>query len=308
MPSASIVVIGSDDDPHIEAVLAASGFAGEALVVDARSLRQRSWSVEPGGARIDGRDIKPGARGWVRRVAPAGYQQGITLGSVEGAEHSAWLALITGLMRLDCVDWLSPFDVVMRAEGKLVQYAACEKLEILCPDTLVTSTSVGLRERFGGHVVVKPLGTGHFSDDDSTFKIVSAQTLATDDERLETLAGAPFIVQQHINAHAHLRVVTVLDEVFAARLDATDLPVDWRTDSAAHQNFQPYDLPDAIRKDALRLADELGVRYSSQDWAVTDAGAYFLDLNPVGQWLFLPDAVASRATNALAAWMTGASR
>lgn len=303
MSGAAIVVIGSVDDPHVEKVLAAGGCSDDALVVDAETIQGLSWSVEPTGARIDNRLVERGARGWVRRLAPAGYEHDLKLGSVEAAEHSSWLALMTSLMRLDIVDWLSPFDVVMRAEDKVVQYATCEKLGILCPDTIVTSTPVGLRERFGATVVVKPLGAGHFSDADSQFKIVAAQPLATDDERLTKLSGAPFIVQERIDATAHLRIVTVLGDVFAAQLDAKDLPLDWRTDIQAHANFQPCAVAEGVRKGALRIADELDVRYSSQDWAVADDGTYFLDLNPVGQWLFLPDVVADDVTKALAEWI-----
>jgi hypothetical protein len=308
VPSAALVVIGSADDPHIEAVLTASGHANDAIVVDAQSIQELSWSVGPTSARIGDRVVDSGARGWVRRIAPAGYQNELKLGSVEAAEHSAWLALMTSLMRLDIIDWLSPFEVVMRAEDKVVQYAACEKLGILYPDTVVTSTPMGLRERFGSEVVVKPLGASHFSDAEAQFKIVAAQPLATDDERLFKLAGAPFIVQQRITASAHLRVVTVLAEVFAARLDAKDLPLDWRTEVSAHANFEPFAAPDGVRQGALQLARELGVRYSSQDWAVAEDGTYFLDLNPVGQWLFLPDPVSVGVTNALAAWMSEAPK
>jgi hypothetical protein len=303
-----VVVIGQADDPHVAAVLDASGSTDDALVVDAQSLPSMNWSVGPGAIRLDDRVVLEGTKGWVRRVAPAGHQEGLVLGSVDAAEHSAWLGLMTSLMRLDGIDWLSTFDAVMRAEDKLVQYAACARLSILCPDTVVASCPEGLRERFGDEVVVKPLGPGHFSDTESGFKIVPAQTLTTQDERLAKLAGAPFIVQQRIDAHAHLRVVTVLDDVFAARLDATDLPLDWRTDVAAHHNFAAASLPAEVRHDARRLARELGVRYSSQDWVVAPDGIYFLDLNPVGQWLFLPEEIAGRVTSALAAWISGVER
>lgn len=305
MASATIVVIGSIDDPHVRAVLDASNRSNESLVVDAHSIREMSWSIGPSEVQIGDWTVRQGTRGWIRRLAPAGHQHGLTLGTVEAAEHSAWLALLTSLMRLDIVTWLSPFDVIIGGEDKLVQYAAAKRLGIPYPDTVVTSTSQGLRERFGPEVVIKPLGVAHFSDPDETFKVVAAQSLATDDERLVKLAGAPFIVQERLHASAHLRVVTVLDDVFGAELDARGLPLDWRTAAEAHHSFQPRVLPDEVQKGALRIATELGARYSSQDWAVTENGAYFLDLNPVGQWLFLPKPVADAVTAALAAWVDG---
>jgi len=52
---------------------------------------------------------------------------------------------------------------------------------------------------------------------------------------------------------------------------------------------------------ALELARTLGVGYSSQDWVVARGGSFFLDINPGGQWLFLPKPVSSEVTAAIAA-------
>jgi hypothetical protein len=52
------------------------------------------------------------------------------------------------------------------------------------------------------------------------------------------------------------------------------------------------------------LSAALGVGYSSQDWIEDVDGAhYFLDLNPGGQWLFLP--FADEVTAAIADWLGG---
>jgi hypothetical protein len=54
---------------------------------------------------------------------------------------------------------------------------------------------------------------------------------------------------------------------------------------------------------AVTLVSTLRAGFTSQDWTVDDAGPAFLDLNPGGQWLFLPDEVSAPATAALAAWL-----
>ncbi|HVE45526.1 MAG TPA: hypothetical protein VNA57_02100 [Acidimicrobiales bacterium] len=54
------------------------------------------------------------------------------------------------------------------------------------------------------------------------------------------------------------------------------------------------------------MAGALGVGYSSQDWVVDRSGQpWFLDLNPGGQWLFLPEPAASAVTASVAAWLAG---
>jgi hypothetical protein len=47
------------------------------------------------------------------------------------------------------------------------------------------------------------------------------------------------------------------------------------------------------------------VGYSSQDWIVTATGvSHFIDLNPAGQWLFLPNPGAREITDAIAEWLS----
>jgi hypothetical protein len=53
----------------------------------------------------------------------------------------------------------------------------------------------------------------------------------------------------------------------------------------------------------VTLATTLRAGFTSQDWIVDDAGPAFLDLNPGGQWLFLPHEVSAPATAALADWL-----
>jgi hypothetical protein len=305
-PTTPILVIGRIDDPHVVAVLDAAQHGDAALVVDADTIRGETWELRPTGARIGHCAVGRGTRGWVRRVAPAGYEHGITLGSVEAAEHSAWLAFMTSLMRIDTIDWMTNFDTTLRAEDKLVQYAVAARLGVRHPETIVASSTEELAG-IGTDVVIKPLGVGHYSDAEAGARVVPAQVLRTDDPRLAHLDGAPFIIQRRVRATAHLRTVTVHHNVFTARLPADDLPLDWRSDADAHHNFEPYPTPPDVRDGALRLADELDVGYSSQDWAVADDGAYFLDLNPVGQWLFLPEPVSAAVTRAIAAWLDNSS-
>ena len=103
----------------------------------------------------------------------------------------------------------------------------------------------------------------------------------------------------------HLRVVTVADHFWVCALDARDLPLDWRREHHAHDAFQPCGAYDSVGALALQLARRLGVGYSSQDWVVAGSNVYFLDLNPGGQWLFLPEPVSSEVTAAIAVWLAG---
>lgn len=114
------------------------------------------------------------------------------------------------------------------------------------------------------------------------------------------------MVQPMIDARLHLRVVTVADRCWVAELDAAGLPLDWRASAEAHSSFQASD-HSVVAEEAARLAVALDVGYSSQDWLIdANANAYFLDLNPAGQWLFLPDEISNAVTRHIAEWLVPA--
>ena len=100
-------------------------------------------------------------RGWLRRLAPLGWHDGAVVGSLEGAEATAWLTLLVGLVRMCGAEWLTPVDVLVAAENKLLQYRCAASLGLAVPETVVASDAESLRG-LGDEVVLKPLGPGHF--------------------------------------------------------------------------------------------------------------------------------------------------
>lgn len=105
-------------------------------------------------------------------------------------------------------------------------------------------------------------------------------------------------------ADRHLRVVTVKDRAWAFELDAAGVELDWRLTEEAHHSFVAAQEPEVARQ-ALALAAKRKVGYSSQDWIVAGGEVYFVDLNPAGQWLFLPESDVTEITESIAAWLAG---
>jgi glutathione synthase/RimK-type ligase-like ATP-grasp enzyme len=213
-------------------------------------------------------------------------------------------ALVT-ITRLGGVRWLSPLDALFSAEDKLAQQRACHRLNILVPPMVFVTRADRIPRELGEWIVVKPMASGHFFDERGEGRVVHTTEMRRSDDRLALLSGAPFLVQQRIDAVAHLRVVTVGNESWVCELDATDRPVDWRADESAHSSFQVASWP-GISARAIALAAHFGLGYSSQDWIVDRGGEpLFIDLNPAGQWRFLPEDVADAATGAIARWLVG---
>jgi hypothetical protein len=300
------LLVGDPADPHLHAVAELIP-AERRVVVDASTLRPGIVSVSPGetvlesvaGVRI--RVAGDPVRGWIRRLAPAGWNRGTTLGSHEAAVMAARMALIAAIIRDPRIDWLTPVDNLYAAENKIVQYRAAEAAEIRIPKTLVCAEPAHVVDELGDTFILKPLGPGNFELGGKQHVVYVAEH-RVDDIRDTDLFTAPFLAQSVVRAKSHLRVVTVQGEAWVAELDGEDLPMDWRSHGPAHSSFRPAVWP-AVAANAVELAASLSLGMTCQDWMVDDEGPVFTDINPGGQWLFLPSDVAQPATQAVARWL-----
>jgi len=254
-----------------------------------------------------GRPVRLGvdnpARGWIRRLAPAGWDTGTVLGGPAAAALAARMTLLAALLRDDSITWLTPVDALFAAENKIVQYRTARAASVRTPTTVVNGTAADLAAVLGEPFVVKPLGPGNFTGSDGQEHVVHARTVNAADLVGTDLLDAPFLAQQRLTARTHLRIATVADRAWTAELDATGLPLDWRRSPAAHHAFRPSSRWPQAERAALELAARLGTGFTCQDWIVDADGPVFLDLNPGGQWLFLPDGATAQIADRLADWL-----
>jgi hypothetical protein len=299
------LVVGVADDEHVEAVISVLGESGiQPLLIDAASLDAGTVSLPPWTPR--GIDDGPEGRGWIRRLAPPEWRRASSLDSHDGVVRAAWATLLFGTLLSARCTWLTRLPELLTAENKLFQLCTARACGILVPHTVVATRMGHLTGFASSTVVVKPLGPSAYIDADGSDRVVAAQRVSMDDLDDALLADAPFLFQEELRAEAHLRIVTVGACAWVGRLSAEGLPLDWRLDDAAHDSFQPApDLAAGVGETAVTLARAAGVGYSSQDWVQTVDGEFmFLDLNPAGQWLFLPDDVAKPVTRAIASYLS----
>lgn len=310
MAVVSRVIVGDVTDAHVERVVRLLPVGGTAIF-DLTCLEKSDYCLSSDGLEIQipksiDAKVKIGshARGWLRRLGPPDWQDGIVLGSREAANKAAWATLLAAIVRSTSVEWLTKIDDLNRAENKFSQYKAAMSLGIPTPHTIVTSDSRKLASIFGESVVLKPLGPGHFTSRQGTGNIVFTAGMQTDDPRLKSLAGAPFIAQQLISSAAHLRVVTVGNRIWGCEIEAATVPLDWRRQPAAHRAFKPTKIGGNLAEWAKEICSFFRLGYSSQDWIIDTSGkSWLVDINPSGQWLFLPEPVASEVAHSIAGWL-----
>jgi hypothetical protein len=289
-------VVGDANDLHVRAVAAElERRSCTPQLFDAATLMRDGFTVDLDGVSR-ATDVAAGA--WLRRSAPDNWLLGLASGSTEDACKRSFLRLVASICRLGNVAWLTDVDAMLLAEDRLFQLNAARSMGVRVPRTVVTSSRDELINRLGSTFVVKPIGRGFFVSDQP--RAVYATELNASDLDAVDLGAAPFVAQERIRARKHLRVVTVRGSAWCAELDATNWPLDWRKAEDAHRAWRPS--TSGIESAAVNLSERLGVGYSSQDWVIDgDAESpVFLDLNPGGQWLFLPEPIAGEVTRAIA--------
>jgi hypothetical protein len=305
---ATAVVVGNTSDEHLHAVLDRVG-GSDVAIFDAATLAEQQFVMGVGYLRLGELRIcaEEPLQGWLRRLAPPDWQRGLVLESHEAVAKAAWLSLLVSIARTCGVRWLTDLDALIGAENKLVQAIAATQLGIATPETIVTNDPAGLKEAFPDEFVVKPLGPGHFYENGEA-RVVYSTVLRHGASELAGLGGAPFLAQRKLQARRHFRVVTVRDRLWAASIEGNEWPLDWREASGAHSAFVPHEPPAHVAKEALALAQHLNLGYSSQDWLDCDDGFYMVDVNPAGQWLFLPEPIAGSVASAIAGWLRGGAQ
>lgn len=300
------LLVGNESDFHLRAIAEQLRLRSvQPLIFDADSLHQIGFSYSSDGLAIGGTEVVSGSRGWLRRVAPSRWTTGDLVGSVADVSLRARVSLVASLTRFKGCKWITRVDALQAAEDRLHQLAMARSIGIATPKTVVSDDPDEIRRSLGSDAVLKPLATGAFVDESGQPRVVHTAELTEEILTSGDFATAPFVAQERVEVQRHLRVVTAGNEVRTAAIDAAGWPLDWRMAEDAHKAWRRHDSPD-VESQALRLADALGVGFSSQDWLVPENGpAVFIDLNPAGQWMFLPEDVAGPITDHIVGFLSG---
>jgi hypothetical protein len=288
------LIVGNAVDPHVQAVIAA--MVTEPVLIDAATILDSPVTITADAVEICRRKVSPGA-GWLRRLAPEGWTESINAPGVDAVSRAAAVSALAAIARDERFTWLTKLDQLGGSENKPYQYRRAAAAGVPVPEWVVTTDRDAVPS--AGAWVAKALGPGSFIDDTGAGRVVPTRNVDTADR--ETIARVPFILQRRVDARSHARVITVGRAVWSATLPAADLPLDWRTSAAGHHGFTPASAPERVHRLALAAAASTAVGYSAQDWIQDNAGSWwFVDLNPAGQWLFLPSPVAVKVTEAIA--------
>lgn len=201
------------------------------------------------------------------------------------------------------VRWVNRPAAMADARVKPYQLAVAAGCGLRTPDTLLTNDPASVpsfgRET-GGRLITKPLARSIVTEGGQTGLLYTSEVPSPqwDNPAIATTAHLfqPFV------AGLDVRLAMVEDAAFAATITPHDPagPIDIR----AHDDvtYTVIDVPDPVRLACRKMLDALQLTFGAFDFRLDDGTWTLLELNPNGQWAFIPDLqapIGSALTDAL---------
>jgi len=113
----------------------------------------------------------------------------------------------------------------------------------------------------------------------------------------ENTRQVPFFAQQAISEKTDIRVTVVGTSVWAHKIlvNGEDTDGDWRLNKRDSLTYEPVGLPHEIEEKCIDLCKRLDLRFGGIDLMKTQDRYYFVEVNPTGEWAWLPGAAQTSA-------------
>lgn len=291
----------------MEVASAIEALGAEALVFTVEGYCS-DWhaSVISNGSNLEVRFAKGGhdyaeddfSAWWIRRQPT--MRSNLSANSEAAFVETQRLHFLHGLIHLvsaktKCVD---PIDVVVRAQSKVLQLQLAQKNGLTIPRTFCGGDPT-LADQWMSETNVelcsKAIEAGRFTaDDGQTYGRYTAPFARRPVRELNSLIDCPVTIQEFVPKRVELRSTVIGDKILTAAIDTTSASVearqDWRHYDWANTVYSSYELPTSVCEQLLGLMNDLHLTFGAVDLIENPQGdVVFLEVNPVGQFLWLED-------------------
>lgn len=218
--------------------------------------------------------VPEGERAWATDEASAGF--------------AGLLAALRG-----CV-WLNHPHCYEAASVAPLALAEAGRCGLTIPQTLITNNPERAQEFLaalpGRVAAYKPLGRNQPTRRDGKRYVVWTDRVRHE-EITNTVALSAHLFQEWIDKAYEVRLTAVNEAMFAAEIHAGSdaARLDFRRDYDA-LTYRVCDVPQPIGLGVQALLRAFSLRYVALDFLVDHNGRWYLvDVNPSGQWAFIPD-------------------
>lgn len=210
---------------------------------------------------------------------------------------------------------INDVDMSRKTSKKVEQLFVAKKLDLKIPSTLITSQVAELQrfiQKNNDDVVIKSIGGeaeyGKWLLPSVTHQY-SQQELIKDYQGFSS-TGYYFLIQQELKKKADIRVTVVGEKIFACKIYSQDNPksiTDFRIADPYSLKHESIKLSDDTAKKIINLCRHYGLIYAALD-LVEDLNEqlFFLEINPLGQYLWIEDLTEMPISQHIADYLTRA--
>jgi hypothetical protein len=280
-PTRSVLLFGRAADEEfsmLERVLPALGVPVYRIMAEKAANIDISLDIGRNRLYLDGRRIDP-ALTWIRhfsvRAIPEDDADSVTL-----FRRDSWAVLMEQLSSF------SRFTIDGRGPGAISQLTAAKRLGVKIPETVISTGQGALcPEITSGPKIAKALDA-HFVETNPGLLVgVFPQIFQFCQSRAgldAAIRGAPFVLQEYIEASEEFRVYFVAGEIVCYQIFKEQASSLWA--DANGVRVRPVPVPEVVDLAARTLASEWNIKYCAFDFLLSGGSATFLEANFDGDW------------------------
>jgi glutathione synthase/RimK-type ligase-like ATP-grasp enzyme len=221
----------------------------------------------------------------------------------EQLRRSQWSAFMRSMMVFDEARWMNHPAATYKAETKPYQLLIASRCGFIVPETVVGNDVNVTQNRFSTKSAIKSIDTVYLREnDDALFAYTSI--VDTEDLSDDSFHQVPSITQEFLSPKTDLRVTVVGSKVFAYKILVNGEAAlgDWRLHLREELTYVPYLLPFDTASRCVDLCCRLNLPFGAIDLVDSNGKMVFIEVNPTGEWAWLPDAT-NTAGSAIADWL-----
>lgn len=205
---------------------------------------------------------------------------------------------------------LCPLKQSYASENKFLQFIYAKEIGFNIPDYITSNNKKKLLDFFqlkSGNVVLK-LHHQDFYNIDNVYQGIYVNKISLEMlNEFQDESENPITLQEYINKNYEVRYTVVGDKHFCCRINSQSsnkANIDWRRYDMPNTPHFAMEAPEHIKLKIDTLMSRLDINYGALDFIVDKNNEwYFLEINPMGQWLWIEDLTGIKISDAISNWL-----
>lgn len=223
-----------------------------------------------------------------------------------------WNKLLLGLyLSLSNIPTLCPLKQSYASENKFLQMEIAKNIGLFMPATITSNNKeelINFSKLYKENVVLKLHHQDFYKTENGYMGIyvnkVNSEMLLEFSDTNEN----PITLQEYIEKSYEVRYTVVGEEHFCCKIDSqksNKASIDWRRYDIANTPHHAILPPESIKNMVDMLLKALNINYGALDFIVDKNDNWiFLEINPMGQWLWIEDLCGLKISDAICNWLT----